>query len=278
MMAFHGWGRLFAFWIPSHETVELFRAYGLVNHVTQTPSRFMLWAASAPCVLLLVMRGDLARRRFIVAWAAIGATEVLPTLLSYFKAFSWWNNLTIIDLWVAMPVVAVLATITHDARDAHTDVARAFAGGAFVILLIALLPMRAMPTSKQYDFGRALDAVVAEHHAKGERVLVSVGASTLVHAGALDVPLDRAETIAELSVTGGSTFEATRARLAAKSYGAIVILGWESPGYPAPVQSVIDANYVEEPMLAGDGAPTIDSDRRGVMNMMSTGARVLVPR
>ena len=220
------------------------------------------------------MTGDDDVHKWLAAWLAIGATEVLPTLLSYFKVNGYWNNLTIIDLWLALPVVAMIWPSVQSTRAAE----RAAAGGGLVVFLGALTPVRAIPTSGQYDFGRSLDAAVAADKAKGTRVLLSVGAVPLVHNGLLEPPLDRASSTAELGAAHFVDFTDTKARLRAHYYGAIYLLGWESPGYSSEIKSVIDEHYREDRSLPGDGAQPLDSDRRGVMNMMNAGVKILVPR
>ncbi|HEY3818648.1 MAG TPA: hypothetical protein VGL81_15855 [Polyangiaceae bacterium] len=274
-LVFHGAGRFWTLDVPSHQSVEIERVYGLVSHVMTVPHRLLLVAALAPSVLYLAMRTGGRANVVLGPWLVVGATEVLPSLASYFKVLGWWNNLTIVDLWAALPLLGVLAHFVHAPRDERTMVGRAVAGGALLTLLVALVPTRAWPRHGQFELGRALDAAVAGDVASGRRVLVSMGSSTMVHAGVKDVPLDRVASIGERVVAGLDDFTETKARFASRYYGKLYLFGEEAPAYPADVQKVIDANYHQVGAIDGDGMPPTNEDLFGVMGLMRGGVRVL---
>ena len=242
-LVFHGPGKFWALDVPSHQAIEIERVYGLVSHVMSVPHRVLLLLAFVPSVLYLAMRAGDRARVVLGPWLVVGATEVLPSLASYFKVLGWWNNLTIVDLWAALPVLGVIAHVVHAPRAERPVVARAVAGGALVTLLVALVPTRAWPKHGQFVLGRALDAAVAADVAGGQRVLVSMGCATLVHAGVRDVPLDRVASIGERFVAGLDDFTDTKSRMSGRYYDKIYLLGEEAPAYPNEVQKVIDANY-----------------------------------
>lgn len=274
-LVFHGPGKFWALDIPSRQTIEIERLYGLVGHVMSVPHRVLLLLTFVPSVLFLGMLTGQRATTLLGAWLVLGATEVVPSLASYFKVLGWWNNLTILDLWAALPVLGVIAHVVHSPRDPHRVLARAVAGGAFATFFVAVMPTRAWPTHRQFELGRGLDNAVASDIASGRRVLVSIGAVTLVHAGVLDIPLDRASSIAERSFAGLDDFAETRSRLSEHYYGAIYLFGAEAPGYPPDVQQVIDANYHTTRTLEGDGMSLLSKDAFGVMGLMSGGVRVL---
>jgi len=274
-LVFHGPGKFWALDVPSHHTVELERFYGLVAHVMSVPHRVLLLLTFVPSVLYLAMRTGGRARAVLGPWLVIGATEVLPSLASYFKVLGWWNNLTILDLWAALPVLGIIAHVVHAPRNERPLVGRAVAGGALVTLLVALVPTRAWPKHGQFELGRALDAAVAGDVAGGRRVLVSMGSATLVHAGVLDVPLDRVTSIGERFVAGLDDFSETKARLSARYYDKIYLLGEEAPAYPPDVEKVIDASYHPVGTIDGDGMSPVNEDQFGVMGLMRGGVRVL---
>ena len=274
-LVFHGEGKFWALDLPSHQAIEPERIFGLVGHVMNVPHRVLLVLTFVPSVLYLAMRAGPRARLVLGPWLVVGAAEVLPSLASYFKVLGWWNNLTILDLWAALPVLGVLAHVVHAPRDERSPVARAVAGGAAVTLLVALMPTRAWPRHGQFVLGRALDAAVASDVADGQRVLVSMGCATLVHAGVRDVPLDRVSSIGERFVAGLDDFEETKSRFASRYYGKIYLLGEEAPTYPPDVQRVIDANYRQVGTIDGDGMSPTNEDLFGVMGLMRGGVRVL---
>ena len=214
------------------------------------------------------MKGSDRTRKLWVAWLAVGVTEVFPSLLSYFKAWGYWNNLIIIDLWASLPVLAVLLHTFNVAREKGAIEVRAVAGGALGIFLVSLVPTRYPATHLQYEFGRALDAAVAADVRDGKRVLVSHGAATLVHAGALAVPLDRAISISELgNANMVGAMSKTSERIAAKRYDKIYLV----LGYAPEVQATIDANYHQTGHIPSDnwhegsesaGRPVVHGRRR----------------
>jgi hypothetical protein len=274
-LVFHGSGRFWALEVPSHQMIEIERVYGLVGHVMSVPHRVLLLLVFVPSVLYLAIRTGDRARAVLGPWLVVGATEVLPSLASYFKVLGWWNNLTILDLWAALPVLGVIAHVVHAPRAERPVVARAVAGGALVTLFVALVPTRAWPKHGQFVLGSALDAAVAGDVGTGRRVLVSMGSATLVHAGVLDVPLDRVTSIGERFVAGLDDFAETKARLSTRYYDKIYILGEEAPAYPADVQDVIDASYHVVGTIDGDGMSPANEDLFGVMGLMRGGVRVL---
>jgi hypothetical protein len=272
-VAFRGWGWVWAFEVVSHQSVEPERAPNLLAHYVNEPHRLFLSLTFLPCAFYVFLKGSDRTRKLWAVWLAVGVTEAWPALLSYFKAWGYWNNLIIIDLWASLPVVAVLLHALHTSREKGAIEVRAAAGGALGIFLVSLVPTRSAATHGQYEFGRALDEAVASDVQQGKRVLVSHGAATLVHAGALDVPLDRAISISELgNAHMVGAMAATNERFASKRYDKIYLV----LGYAPEVQSTIEANYHQTGQIPGDNWHD-SADRLAVQSFMVGGARILEP-
>jgi len=276
-VVFHGWGRLWTLTIPSHQPIEWYRLYRLLLHYVGHPYRLFLAATFAPSAFYVAMRSQKndGLRKLFVAWLAIGITEILPSLISYFKIWGFWNNLTIIDLWMALPVLGVMGYASRAVAEEEGLAVRAAAAGAIVTFFVALTPTRLWPTHADYEYGRRLDAAIAADKAAGKRVLVSHGAATLVHNGILDVPFDRAISIGELTFAGLDDKESTRSRLTSHYYDKIYILLPDAPGYLPEVQSMIEASYHEVGHLEGVPQPPVDWDATGGMQFMRDGVRIL---
>ena len=276
-VVFHGWGRFWTLTVPSHQHIEWFRLYRLLLHYVGHPYRLFLAATFAPSAFYVAMRSQKNEglHKLFVAWLAIGVTEILPSIISYFKIWGFWNNLTIIDLWMSLPVLGVIGYASRKLPDEAGVAVRATAAGAVVTFFVALTPTRVWPTSAEYEYGRRLDAAIGADKAAGKRVLVSHGAATLVHNGILDVPLDRAISLGELTFAGLEDKEATKSRLVSHYYDKIYIALLDAPGYLPEVQSVIDANYHEVAHLPGVEPPPADWDLIDSMQFMRDGVRVL---
>ena len=277
-VVFHGWGKYWALELPSHHDVHYFKIHRLVAMVLGVPHRAILFFGFAPSLLYVALRATDRTKKFLLVWAAVGLTEVMPSLASYFKAYGSWNNLTIVDLWAAIPEIAVVAQVLWPAtEDERAPAKRAIIGGTLVTLLVTLLPTRSPPSHKQYEFGRALDATVAEGKKSGKPVLVTFGASTLVHNG-LGVPLDRAGSASERLLGGFNKFPEMTARLEGRYYGMICYFGPHAPQLPADeVEAALTANYHLEKTIEGDGLSIYDWDLLGNQAQMQNGARVFVP-
>jgi hypothetical protein len=274
---FHGWGRLWTLTVPSRQPVEFYRLYRMLLHYVGHPYRLFLAATFAPSAFYVAMRSKGSRplQELFVTWLVIGVTEVLPSVISYFKIWGFWNNLTIIDLWMSLPVLGVVGYACRAVAEEQGVAIRATAAGAIVTFFVALTPTRVWPTTNEYDYGRRLDAAIAADKAAGKRVLVSHGAATLVHNGILDVPLDRAISLGELTFAGLEDEGGTRARLSSQYYDKVYILLFGAPGYLPEVQGVIDAHYHEVAHLPGVEPPPADWDLIDRMDFMHDGVRVM---
>lgn len=271
-LSLRGWGRFWEISVLSRQSVEMHRVYELARHYTGVPHRLFIALALPASMLYIAMQKSPVLRRLFVAWLAVGVTEVLPALVSYFKVGGWWNNLTIVDLWSAIPTVAVLWHAQGAAREAESIGRRAMTGGALAVLLLTLMPFRTLPTPRQYEYGRTLEASIAKDVALGKHVLVSHGASASIRAGVKDVLFDRASSIAELGCAEGMA--ATRARLLDGYYSKVYLMGSEAPGYCPEVQSAIDAHFHVTENLPGDASPWLDEDLLGFQGLMRGGVKV----
>ena len=118
---------------------------------------------------------------------------------------------------------------------------------------------------------------MAEGKKTGKPVLVTFGASTLIHNG-LGVPLDRAGSASERLLGGFDKFPEMTARIQGRYYGMICYFGEYAPQLPADeVEAAIKANYHLEKTIEGDGLSIIDWDFLANQAQMQNGARVFVP-
>jgi hypothetical protein len=270
----HGWGRFWTMTVPSMAHVEWFRRLVLAGHYTgQMPYRMLLFFAFAPSLVYVALRSRRSEglRKLLAVWGAIGVTEVLPALLSYFKAWGYWNNLIIVDVWMAIPILGVLWHAARGDREDPGGARRPIAVGAMITLLVTLVPTRTVPTEEEYAFGRALDAAVARDKAEGKRVLVSQGVATLVHNGILEVPLDRWSSGAELE-TARLPHDSTRARVAGRFYRKLYIL--QDSRYGRDVEAMIDQNYHQVATIPGASGPPDPPEQLAAFDFMRGGIRV----
>jgi hypothetical protein len=274
----HGWGRWWTTTLVAEQPMEWWRRYWLVQHYTgEFPYRTLLVLAFPPSAIFVAMRArkDEAVRRLSVAWLAVGVTEVVPCLVAYFKMWAFWNNLTILDVWMGAPVFGALwLALRRTEGDGQPALGRSLAGGLIALQLLSLLPTRTWPLHEHYEFGRALDAAVALDAHEGKRVLVSGGVASLVHAGLLEPPLDRTATMGDLATAGLADLAATKSRVAEHYYAKIYVL--DNQPYLDDVQAVIEANYHSIGHIPGAFYPAVAPwDLTSVMPFMKGGARIM---
>jgi hypothetical protein len=218
----------------SFYTVELLalhpvapKLFELFTHVYFVPHRLLLWVGGV-CAVWWIWRPDPALRSYLLLWLGLGLTEVLPGLAGHFKAMGTWNNLVIIDLWLAVGLAPLLARAFGEAArvdgpgtpDAIGRRAGVLIG---VVLLLALIPTRLPPDPALRGYCEQLDQLVRRDLERGRSVLVAHGAMFGIRNGALGVPLDRANSLVELWVGGQGHRADTVRRLAEAHYDRIYL-------------------------------------------------------
>ncbi len=203
------------------------KLFELFSHVYFAPHRLLLWVGGA-CAVWWIWRPDPALRPYLLLWLGLGLTEVLPGLGGYFKAMGTWNNLGIVDLWLAVALGPLLARAFGEATAADgpgTPDAVGRRGWLLfgAVLLLALIPMRLPPDPALRSYCEQLDQLVGRDLERGRSVLVAHGAMFGIRNGALGVPLDRANSLVELRVGGQGHRAHTARRLAEAHYDRIYL-------------------------------------------------------
>jgi hypothetical protein len=227
--------RFYLFDLVNDRQLQLFRAKDVWHDVAYFPHRALL----VVCAALALTRRDAPAER--AAWLALG-TATLPAFVSLLKANATWNNLGVVDYWLALLVVPATWRMLG-ARGG------AVAAGALFLLLVFVAPTKEAPSPGLYAYGRTLDERLRADLAAGRRVLLPHGMMPLLRAGSREVPLDRAATSVEFALAGRSALAGTRARIEARYYDRIYCV---VPAYPRDVLDAIEASYREVERLPGD--------------------------
>jgi hypothetical protein len=203
------------------------KLFELSSDILLVPHRLLLWVGGV-CGVWWYWRPDPALRPYLLLWLGLGLTEVLPGLAGYFKAMGTWNNLGIIDLWLAVGLVPLLARAFGEAEKVDgpgtPDRIGRRAGVLFgAVLLLALLPTRMPPDPALRSYCEQLEQLVGQDLEGGRSVLVAHGAMFGIRNGARDVPLDRANSLVELWVGGQGHRAHTARRLAEAHYDRIYL-------------------------------------------------------
>jgi len=192
--------RFFLFSLPAAQGIQWWKIIGLVDMFFRG-NRIVLLVLAPACVLYLHRRGGEAGRHFVLAWSLVGVFEVLPNVSAVLKTMGASNNLTIMGLWLFLPVWAVLGY--GGAEDRASGLAGARLVGVAAILL-SLFPAQLPPSASQQLYCRRLIDTIGADLRAGKRVLLGHGTTPLIWNGSTDVPRFRSNTILELSV-GGKT-------------------------------------------------------------------------
>jgi hypothetical protein len=149
--------------------------------------------------------------------------------IAYLKAMGAQNNLTLCRM---MLMVGALAFVLEQ----RPRVAAALA----TMLALGVVPVKALPTADLYRYGNEVQRAMDEAVRNGERVLLAHGTAWLVKAGALDVPLDRANSILEVNVARREADLGTLQRIRERYYDRIFI---NSPWYGPVIEGAIQEHY-----------------------------------
>src|SRR5207248_1331556 len=71
------------------------------------PYRLPLLLAVVPSAAYLMKNEQPQVRAFAWMWL-LASVAVLPSFIAYFKVNGQWNNLTVVDFWMALVIVPVL--------------------------------------------------------------------------------------------------------------------------------------------------------------------------
>lgn len=225
------------------------------------PHRVVLYALAPVAWAWLLLRPEVAARRFAMLWLVFASVACGPAVSALLKSFGSWNNLGIFDVWAVLVVAPALwhTVATRLTGNSRTESAAeralcATALGLLLTLLFTAIPTRAWPTKAHYAAARELDAELARARKKGERVLVAHGTAALVHAGYRDVPLDRANSILELWAGQAIDRALTSQRLRQRAYDHVYLNVGEWYG---PLLSVIQEKYEESGIIRSPSARSL---------------------
>lgn len=200
-------------------------------------SELRLDLVASPLGLVVATAALLAGFRLFATNRAAAATWLVFLGIScvgwiaYLKAMGAQNNLTLCRL---MLMVGALAFVLEQ----RERVAAALA----TMLAVALVPVKALPTADLYRYCTEVQRALDDAVLKGERVLLAHGTAWLIRAGALDVPLDRANSILEVNVARREADLGTLQRIRERYYDRIFL---NSPWYGPVIEAAIRENYAQ---------------------------------
>ena len=262
--------RFWTFDLLHRQTVFWASIHFFAPGVLPFPHRVLLFMLAPVAVSSLLLRHERAPRDFATLWLCSGA-GILPSFAAFMKVFGSWNNLVVFDVWSALLVVPWLwltAARFLDAERADGPERRSFEPrrevlaplpvGALLLLLLTVFPTRAWPSRAHYQTGRELDSELRAAHRRHENVLVAHGTMSLIRAGYREVPLDRANTILEMSAARELGRAATRSRITAKFYDRVYLPA--AAEWYGPLLALIETNYEQVGVIA---APSARRDAAG---------------
>ena len=212
------------------------------------PHRALLLVLALPA--LRYLHGlSVQGRRYVVLWLCTAAFSVAPNLSAYFKVMGAWNNLGILDVWLALavwPAVYLVATGASSLATLFQWLGRATA----IALVLTLVTRHAPPPAAYYAAAARLEDLLRADHAAGRTVLVAHGTSVLVRAGFTGEPLDRANSVLELTVANAADRAGTLDRIREGYYDRIYL---NSSWYGGQIEDAIRNHYVRRDVLPGTG-------------------------
>jgi hypothetical protein len=140
--------------------LELFRAPELLRDIAHAPHRALLALSAGPALMALASRDDVRARRHLVCWLALGAAT-LPALVGYFKQNGVWNNLGVLDYWLALLVIPSLFHALRAPPKAMPRLLPAAAAGMFLLLLLSAFPTKMPPSRGRYAYGHVLEGRIS---------------------------------------------------------------------------------------------------------------------
>lgn len=241
-------------------------------HIERAPLAFLAVAAA-----IILWNAGKAGREYLQVWIAIGLCSVAPGALAFMKHFGTWNNLMIFALWLFLllwPAVGVwLAGLPEKFRATETTFHHWLAAvlGIFVLLLA---PTR-LPADKKIHAACAeiQDRITADIHA-GRRVLVAQGTMYQLRAGSKEIPLDRANSIADLKAAGFSNRVKTVERIRNHYYDRLYLAveDW----YDDEMRAAIREHYQTDKVIAKPDTP--DRSEFGRFIPLIAECKIMSPR
>lgn len=240
-----GFGRFYLFEVPFSQPIYFFKIAWLASQVFSFPSLLMP-IVILPAIALLRRRTLIAQSRVMIPWMLIGAFEVAPSVMGFFKMGGGSNNLRIISLWLLIPSLPILWSLAISGRSWRSPASLAIA----IALLASEFPTHMPPSARHYEFGRELEAELRRDREGGRTVLLSHATAPLIRAGFVGVPLDRLLSFGELAWAGLNDEAGFQARIRAGYYDRLYLVSFWS-FYNETSRALIEANYRQIGLVKG---------------------------
>ncbi len=240
--------RLFALEIPAAHILQPEKLW-LLADAFGDGHRLLLLALAPWGVAWLWHSGERFGRQYLLAWAALGVTAVLPALSAFLKFMGAENNLLGLSLWLFLVAWPVLAS----GGAGESMVAAVARRSVALLLVLSLVPMKSIPAGDAHRYCQELIDRIGEDVRAGRRVLLAHGTTPLIRNGVLEVPRDRANTMMEIVMARRPDLLAPmRARLAASAYDRVYAMKWREymePGLGRHYRQVGTIAKVTQPAL-----------------------------
>jgi hypothetical protein len=284
---------LWAYDVPTKQPIILLKILYVVWSFAAWPDAavVLIWVIA---LLILVLRRQRYHRSSIpfpifLSWLMVGVFVALPNLASIMKIRGSWNNLAIIEVWMAVLALPVLASEIRERWPSRPDQAGggkprtigfgALATQSLVLLGLAcflgsLMPTKRAPDDRHYKFGDTLTSMIRNDVQQGKSVLLSHGTMPLLLAGLETVPLDRAVSILDMEAAGMESSAGTAQRIVALDYDRIYLI--KGYWYGRYINHLLDTHY--RPVGEIAGAPTFEGYRAGFQVLLPGPAVIMEPR
>jgi hypothetical protein len=284
---------LWAFEVPMNQPIVFLKIVYIIGAFAAWPDVgvVLIWLIA---LLILYVRARRHRQSSIpfpifLSWLMVGVFLALPNLASIMKIRGSWNNLAIIEVWMAVLALPVLASEIRERRPSRRDHDRggksrpikigALATHSLVILglgcfLASLMPTKRAPNDRHFKFGETLTSMIRNDVQQGKSVLLSHGTMPLLLAGLDTVPVDRAISILELETAGIESSAGTAQRIKDQVYDRIYLV--KDDWYGREIHDLLDTYY--KPAGEIPGAPALEGYRAGFQVLLQGPAAILEPR
>jgi hypothetical protein len=255
------YNRFYLFEVLSGQPLQTFKVVPLFLDFL-VPHRLLLVVAGVVGAVRLIRRREEAVSDWLLVWAALGAFEVLPSIVGYLRTFGTSNNLFAIDVWLMLLVWPALNVPI--ARQGEGALKGWLAAGFVLALATSLFPVDLLPESWARDLtpvfreSQPMPTVAYQRYAQrygelvrrdleaGKRVLVAHGTTVLVRAGVKEVPIDRMNSVLELVGSGLADRAHTLERIRARRYDRIYVPQWplfHAGWYGPEVEQALKEHY-----------------------------------